>query len=230
MASVSTGNPGADPPGWELAFRFESGRLCLAFCATVGERWQRNFERLRSPDDLARWLVAAALLPAAPQATNRALAGARVLREAVYRAVRAGVAGEPAAADDRETINAWARHRDLGAQLGANGTRAAWPGTDPVRACLSTLARDAIDLLTGPELARVRECAAADCALLFLDRSRPGQRRWCSDRGCGSRARSATYRRRLGSSRKEELRRASPALRSGLPHLLRGVRKSAERP
>ena len=51
-------------PEWELVFRFTSGRLCLAFCATVGERWRRSFERLRTPADLTRWLVEAGLADA----------------------------------------------------------------------------------------------------------------------------------------------------------------------
>jgi predicted RNA-binding Zn ribbon-like protein len=65
-----------------------------------------------------------------------------------------------------------------------------------VAACLSTIARDAIDLLSGPLAGRVRECAAPDCALLFVDKSRPGRRQWCSMEGCGNRRKTRAYRRR----------------------------------
>jgi predicted RNA-binding Zn ribbon-like protein len=65
-----------------------------------------------------------------------------------------------------------------------------------VHAALASLARDAIDLLSGPLATRVRECAAEDCALLFVDASRPGRRRWCSMEGCGNRAKTTSYRRR----------------------------------
>jgi predicted RNA-binding Zn ribbon-like protein len=64
---------------------------------------------------------------------------------------------------------------------------------------LSTLARDAIDLVTGPYARRVRECASDECALLFVDTSRPGRRRWCSMDGCGNRAKTAGYRKRKAS-------------------------------
>jgi len=66
---------------------------------------------------------------------------------------------------------------------------AVWPAGS-----LSALARDAIDLFTGPLRERVRTCAAEDCELLFVDASRPGQRRWCSMNHCGSRAKMRRHR------------------------------------
>ena len=59
---------------------------------------------------------------------------------------------------------------------------------------LCALARDAIDLFTGPLRDRVRAYAAQDCGLLFVDASRPGGRRWCSMVRCGSRAKMRRYR------------------------------------
>ena len=53
-----------------------------------------------------------------------------------------------------------------------------------------------IDLLTGPLAGRIRECAAPDCALLFVDGSRPGGRRWCAGEACGNRTRTKVYRQR----------------------------------
>lgn len=189
--------PGVEEvPEWELVFRFSMGRLCLAFCATVGERWRRSFERLRAPSDLGRWVVAAGLVVDAPEVTEADLRGARALREAIYRLVRAAMAEVSPVEEDLDLLNACARFPDLAPQIGSSGERVVWVGARPVRACLATVARDAIDLLTGAEIARVRECAAPDCALLFVDRSRPGRRRWCSDRACGTKARSAAYRRR----------------------------------
>jgi predicted RNA-binding Zn ribbon-like protein len=61
---------------------------------------------------------------------------------------------------------------------------------------LSSLARDAIDLFSGPLAGRLRECAAPDCALLFVDTSRPAGRRWCSMELCGSRSKARAYRSR----------------------------------
>lgn len=189
-------------PTWELQFRFSSNRLCLSFCATVGERWRRCFERLRGVDDLGRWLVAARLLSEAPEATQRQLDQARALREAIYRSVRSAMTNHELGAADVAIINRFARGQPLCPQLGADGARETWSGPDPVASGLATIAADAVELLTSADLLRrVRECDAADCALLFLDTSRPGRRRWCADGACGSRARSAAYRSRLHSSR-----------------------------
>jgi predicted RNA-binding Zn ribbon-like protein len=35
---------------------------------------------------------------------------------------------------------------------------------------------------------RIRQCAAHNCYLTFLDTSRPDSRRWCSMERCGNRA------------------------------------------
>lgn len=187
---------GEETPEWELVFRFTASRLCLAFCATVGERWRRNFERLRAPEDLSRWVRAADLLQFEPPVTAGLLGRACELREVIHRAVRAGIDERPTDDADRELLNAWVRRPGLTPQLAKDGTSTTWAGADPVSACLSTLARDTVELLTSADITRVRECAASDCSLLFLDRSRPGRRRWCADMACGTKSRSASYRRR----------------------------------
>jgi predicted RNA-binding Zn ribbon-like protein len=183
------------PPG-ELRFLFLAGRPCLDLAATVGERWRRSFERLRTPEDLGRWLIEAGLAgPGEPPAVSRAeLEAARALRDAIYRAAK--LAGRGALdPDDLAQINRWAGAPAPVPQLDA-GRRVSWVAERPVQAALASLARDAIDLLSGPLATRVRECAAEDCALLFVDTSRPGRRRWCSMEGCGNRAKTAGYRRR----------------------------------
>jgi predicted RNA-binding Zn ribbon-like protein len=181
------------PPD-ELRFLFLAGRPCLDLAATVGERWRRSFERLRTPDDLGRWLVEAGMASEPPAVGQADLAAARALRDAIYRAAKLAGRGrlDP---DDVAEINRWAAGPAPVPVLDVD-RRVAWDCEQPVHAALVSLARDAIDLLSGPLATRVRECAAEDCALLFVDTSRPGQRRWCSMEGCGNRAKTAGYRRR----------------------------------
>jgi predicted RNA-binding Zn ribbon-like protein len=186
-------------PARELGFHFKSGRLCLAFCATVGERWRRNFERLRQPDDLARWVGQAGLVAQAPIPGERVLVEARILREAIYRSVRTAMAGRSIGRDDRNEINRWAARPDLGPQLGSGRKRRVVAPAPVIEACLASVARDAVELLSSGDIERVRECAAKDCALLFFDQSRPGRRQWCADTACGARTRTARYRRRKES-------------------------------
>jgi len=192
-----------DLPASELSFHFKSGRLCLDFVATVGERWRRSFERLRSPEDLARWLGEAGVLDAPPPVTEAHLVAARRLRESIYRLVKLAGDGTPDRRDVEE-INRFAARAPLAPRLGSDGRSVTWRGDEPVEAALATIARDAVDLLSGPLVARIRECAAPDCALLFVDASRPGRRKWCSMDACGNVAKTGAYRRRR-STRKEKV-------------------------
>jgi predicted RNA-binding Zn ribbon-like protein len=181
-----------DLPPEELRFHFLAGRSCLDLAATVGERWRRGFERLRTPDDLGRWLVQAGLLDVFPAVGADELEAARALRDAIYAVARLAGTGAPDAGD-LERINAAAGEPPMAPRLDESG-RVAWVAERPVRAALSAIAGDAIDLVTGPLAGRVRECAAPDCALLFVDASRPGRRRWCSMDGCGNRAKARRRR------------------------------------
>ena len=61
---------------------------------------------------------------------------------------------------------------------------------------LSTLAREMIELLSGPLSGRIRECASDDCPLVFVDSSRPGARRWCAMERCGNRRKLRALRAR----------------------------------
>jgi predicted RNA-binding Zn ribbon-like protein len=181
-----------DLPPEELRFHWKSGRLCLDFVATVGERWRRSFERLLSGKDLARWIGETGLVPSPPSVSRGQLAAGRELREAINRLARPGVTPERG---DRDVVNRWAARAPIAPQLRQNG-ELGLEAARPVEAMFATIARDAVDLLTGPLAGRIRECGAPDCALLFVDTSRPGQRRWCSTEACGNRTRTKAYRQR----------------------------------
>lgn len=192
--------PPGDFPVEELRFNFLSGRLCLAFAATVGERWRGNYERLREPADLARWYRQAGLVDEPVPVSPAGLATARTLREAIYRIAHALMAGRHPAVADEAIITGAAALPDLVPVLREGTCRRALPGDGGEHAALSTVARDAIDLFTGEYAGRIRECASPECALLFVDTSRPGRRRWCSSSACGTKDRSAAYRRRRSGS------------------------------
>ncbi|MFQ6145993.1 CGNR zinc finger domain-containing protein [Streptomyces seoulensis] len=183
-------------PAEELRFNFRSGRRCLDLVATVGERWRGNHERLREPADLARWYREAGLLDVPPAITPAGLDAARALREAVHRIARALAAGRVPAGSDEALVNAAAAAPPLVPELRAGVGRLTLPAVGGQEAALSTVARDAVDLVTGAGAGRVRECAGDACALLFVDTSRPGRRRWCSSTACGGKDRAAAYRRR----------------------------------
>ncbi|RPF38692.1 putative RNA-binding Zn ribbon-like protein [Streptomyces sp. TLI_185] len=182
----------ADPA---LAFPFIGGRPCLNFVATLGRRHSSAaLERLPDPAALARWFTEAELAAdgAPVRVTARDLAGARLLREALYRLVRTSMAGQEPEPADVELINEAAARPDLAPQLGA----VRWTARQPARAALATVARDAVLLARSPLLERVKECENPGCSLLFLDDSQARRRRWCSMDRCGNLAKVAGYRSR----------------------------------
>lgn len=185
----------AEPSAEDMRFRFASGRICLNLCATVGERWRRGFDRLRTPNDLAHWYMETGVVFPV-KITGTDLDKAREVREAIYRSAKSVLDGRRPAVADEATINRAARVPPPVPQM-RHGAGSLTPArSHGAASALSAVARDAIDLLTGPEASRLRECASPECGLLFIDRSRPGRRRWCSSDACGGKARSAAYRRR----------------------------------
>jgi predicted RNA-binding Zn ribbon-like protein len=185
----------AEPiPAWEYGFHFRSGSLALDLVATVGERWRRSFERLRTPGDLARWYRACGLVTRLLDVSDADLASVRHLREAIHRLAVAAMAGRAGAPDDVATLNERARQGHRVPHLRRIG-HAPVPPPASAAECEGVVALAAIDLL-GNAPQRIRGCDAHDCGIIFVDRSRPGTRRWCAMRGCGDKAKSATYRRR----------------------------------
>ena len=171
-------------------FRFGLGHVTLDFLATLGRRAGSQTERLAAPRDLSRW-VAEAGIATAPRASHELLDDARELREAIRRLLDcARERGRPSASDLR-LVNKWARGPVAAPQIGPDFARVS-VGPDPVTGALAQIARQSVELITGPDLARVRTCAG--CTLLFIDRSRPGTRRWCSMDRCGNRSKTAHYR------------------------------------
>ena len=189
--------PDGEPSAEDLRFIFRSGRLCLAFCATVGERWRRGFERLLTPGHLARWYAEAAVTSVGVPVTGADLDRARVVREAVYRTAKAIIDGQPPAPADEEIINRAAAAPPPVPRMDGGSVAVAAAGPQPGASALSAVARDAIGLFTTADARLLRECASPECGLLFLDLSRPGRRRWCSSDACGGKARAAAYRQRL---------------------------------
>lgn len=188
--------PGGEPSAEELRFIFRSGRLCLAFCATVGERWRRGFERLLTPGHLARWYAEASVTTDPVPVTAADLDEARAVREAVHRTAQALTGGRRPAARDVEIINRAAAAPPPVPRMDRGAVLLAAAGPDRAASALSAVARDAIGLFTTADAWRLRECASPECGLLFLDLSRPGRRRWCSSNACGGKARAAAYRQR----------------------------------
>jgi len=170
-------------------FRFRGGHAALDLAATLAGRLKDEpRELLATPADLDRWLVSAGLAPKPAGSSLEDLARARALRETSYAIAMGG--GSSAA---RIQLNKIAANRAAAPRLTASGevVREGSPAE-----LLATLAQHAVELLGSPDAARIRQCEGGGCALLYLDLSRSGQRRWCSMESCGNRAKAEAFRRR----------------------------------
>ena len=191
----ATGRTLIDPKGG--SFWFDAGAACLDFAHSGGEGAYAVFESLHRPADLAEWLArppVAATLTVPP--TARDLTAAKALRQAIWDAAHARAAGRPLPAEAVATVNRAAAAAPLAPELAGDGSQVDW--VPPVRAAqaLSTLAREMIEVLSGPFGERIRECAGDNCPLVFVDLSRPGARRWCAMERCGNRHKLRALRAR----------------------------------
>jgi predicted RNA-binding Zn ribbon-like protein len=175
-------------------FRFRGGHVALDLAATLAARLKpAPRELLATPGDLDRWFAAAGLGAPTGKATDADLSGARAVREAIYAIAMATIAGTTAPTAAIDSLNRAALGAAAVPQIGEAG-RIRLDG--PPDGLIALLAREAILLLGDEMRARVRQCESDSCALLFLDTSRGGDRRWCSMTGCGNKAKVAEFRRR----------------------------------
>lgn len=199
-------------------FDLSGGAPCLDLANTWGDRARPERDRLREYRALLSLVVqqerltageAARLLDAAatsPREAQSVLQEARELRDACYAVFSAAAAGRPPPANALTALNealaASLPHLRLAWAGGAGHWQWAHAGED-LHAPLWGLARSAAELLTSPDLDRVRECDGDACTWLFLDRSRNRSRRWCDMASCGNRAKARRHYRRTRGRRKD---------------------------
>ncbi|WP_167458641.1 CGNR zinc finger domain-containing protein [Mesorhizobium kowhaii] len=214
--------PPTDLPGMDSAkttadMRLVGGHACLDFVNTVDARRERwGPDLLQTYADLVVWagrvdLIEAdegrgllAKASARPALAVAALKRAKTLREALYAALHAEAAGVIVPDDALQTI------RDAVAQampkrsLSNVGDRLAWQWTE--RSNLNTIswrvAFGAAEFMVARHDRRsVRECTGPNCGWLFIDTSRGGRRRWCSDESCGTHTRVRRFRAKVDAAR-----------------------------
>lgn len=177
---------------------WDGGRISLDLVNTLRDRELGGRETLATPADLGEWLNLTGL-PGTPEPAD--LATARLLRMAIDEAAFAARDERPLPAGAVDVINEVASATSLAPRLVVRDGR---PGTAPLRpattASLARLAVDAIEMLTGDDIARLRVCAADDCGVRFLDRSPARNRQWCSMRRCGNRTKASRHYARASGS------------------------------
>jgi predicted RNA-binding Zn ribbon-like protein len=205
-------------------------RCCLALVNSV---WWRRSEhpqdQLTGYGALAEIVAEAGWLPdratllarasvdatAARSALNR---GVR-LREAMFRIFSDVVAGTEPGRDDLAELEKAAaessRHRSLRPAAGGfaqAGFELWWPDRE-LALPVWQAATSAVDLLTGPDLDRLKQCPGDRCGWVFVDGTRNRSRRWCDGRECGNRERVRAHYERTRRSRTGSPEPAGPPTR-----------------
>lgn len=191
------------------AFRFDLGSLSLNFIATVGARGSdRPIERLATPGHFTRWLRLSGIIrkeDVLPLLDDVALAAAIETREVLNRITHDVVHHHPIAEADLIHVNAEARAAyppvpQLGHDVGNIGLCILPIQHITLPQVIAMIACDAIDVLTGPDRALLRECAGPTCEGIYIDHSRGFRRRWCSGKTCGNKVRVERFRKLTISS------------------------------
>lgn len=175
------------------AFWFDAGAVCLELLTTGGELSWGYEEFLHTPADVRAWAKVSRVDVDELEVDDQGLGELRTVREAVWNVANAVLAGEHPKKSDLEKLNESAKESAV-PQIDEH-QRKYWQ--KPMRASqfAGTIARDAIELFSGPYANRVRQCEG-NCELIFVDTSRPGKRRWCSMQRCGNRAKIREFRDR----------------------------------
>lgn len=176
------------PPGAALIYDFANS-LDRRHYVAHGARLEGS-DALATPDLLKSWLGLHGLNQRADAETWRE---AIALRDALRSFLELPPHERGAAAS---ALDGAASAYPLRITIGASGGMTLVPqaGADTLGMVLAQLHTLAV---TG-QLDRLKTCADSDCRWVFLDRSKPGSRRWCSSTGCGNRQKTRTYRARRG--------------------------------
>lgn len=180
----------------EDKFHTETGRLSLDWIATLGDRDGTPVERLNRTADLKRWFDSVADQTVGREPTQEDLVEAKNLRAAIIGLIDRLYSCEEPAAKDIRVLNDFSGFPPPDSKLAACGRVLETNADLDAQTILGLIARDAVDLFTGRDFAKIRLCAAEDCSVYFIDRSRPGKRRWCSMNRCGNRAKKKAFTKR----------------------------------
>jgi predicted RNA-binding Zn ribbon-like protein len=202
--SVATPLPGSRAAVLPLI----GGPLCLDFTNTAHGRgtaghtdnlvdyaaliaWSRHAQAIEA-GEAERLLAASGRHPRAAEAVRRR---AVELRERLHRCLLALGRGAKPDPRDLDGINGELSAALPHARLApvASGFTWTWDDEPALDRVLWPIVRSASQLLTAPELPRVKQCAGRGCSWLFLDTSKNSSRRWCEMEVCGSRAKSRAY-------------------------------------
>lgn len=176
----------------DMEHAFPCGHPALDFVGTLrARRTVTPREMLKSPSSLDSWFRESGVADADTNCQPSDVSNAVALREAIYSLIAAWLANEGYDESALSLVNRAARTPCTIPQLTVEGRRIE---ASPEQA-MSSVARTAIDILSGPEALLLKECGRPECTQVYIDRSRGSRREWCSMK-CRNRVNAAAFRAR----------------------------------
>lgn len=175
-----------------LSHVFLCGNPALDFAGTLRARRSVGFEMFVSPDRLDAWYRESGIVDAVAPAGEADVERAKAVREAVYALVTARLGGDAYGDEALAVVNDAARTPPAAPRLTAAGR---WTEATQ-REALAGVARQAVELLGGPDVPLLKECGNPECTRVYIDRSRGMRRQWCGMEPCGNKLKAAAYRAR----------------------------------
>lgn len=180
-------------------FVFRGGHAALDLTATLRSRLKgAPIELLDSPEAVFRWLDAAGLETDRNVWSDTLVLDAIRLREAIYGLALAIIEGSELPEASRQALNRFASCEAPVPELNQDATATVCGNT--ASRYLTFLAREAVLLFGSERAGRIRKCHGTGCAILYLDESRSGARKWCSMNACGNRRKVSKHRKMIKQS------------------------------
>ena len=150
-------------------------------------------DELETPAQLEKWLQSRSLLKSGTRISPAEHREALELRTALRQFLSSSPTQQTAAAIELERSAARfplsvtaSRKRSLDLQ----------PVVRRASSGLGSVLAELVRLSDSGRLERMKMCSSDECHWIFYDRSKPGNRRWCSSDRCGNREKTRAYRDR----------------------------------
>ena len=155
-------------------------------------------DELTGPRQLAAWMACRGLLTANIRITPVMFETALRLRSAICAYLACSPAERAANLALMRSLDAAMRSFPLVVTAASRHGRGLLPYRDDALSGLSVVVAELHEGAVQGTLDRLKTCAAEECRRVFFDRSKPATRRWCMSALCGNRAKTRSYRERLG--------------------------------
>ena len=180
------------PPSLALLYEFVNSLDLRRFEERGSPHEPRD--ELATPAQLESWLRERRLWPEKERMTPGAFRAALELRQSIRDLLALNPGSRHGAMETTQRLSAAAQRYPLVLVGGAEGVLRLEPASG-----VSGLARVLVELHGlehADRLDRLKMCASEECHWVFYDRSKPGNRRWCSSALCGNRDKTRNYRAR----------------------------------